>query len=98
MNLAHLAVQLMIAIACGILGNMLIPRQIPGKFLGLILIGFVGVWFGEGVYRMLKANHGLNYDFLKWSIEGVPIVPASIGCAIVIYLVTSFLKWGRYSQ
>uniref|UniRef100_A0A832H0N9 GlsB/YeaQ/YmgE family stress response membrane protein n=1 Tax=Oscillatoriales cyanobacterium SpSt-402 TaxID=2282168 RepID=A0A832H0N9_9CYAN len=98
MDLAHLAVQLMIAIACGMIGNMLIPREIPGKFFGLILVGFVGVWVGELGYRVLKTQYGVDSSFLQWHIEDVPIVPSIIGSAIVIYVVTTFLRWGRYSK
>ncbi len=98
MELSRLAVQLVIAIACGIIGNILIPRQIPGKFFGLIIVGFVGVWVGELGYRLLKSSYGLNYGFLNWHIDDVPIIPSIIGCTIVIYIVTTFLKWGRYNQ
>lgn len=98
MDIAHLAVQLMIAIACGIIGNMLIPREIPGKFLGLVLTGFVGVWVGELGYRLLKDQYGLSHPFLQWHIQSVPIIPSIIGSAIVIYVVTTFLQWGRYSK
>ena len=98
MDLSHLAIQLVIAIACGILGNILIPRQIPGKFLGLILTGFVGVWIGEVGYQLLKRQYGLDAPFLSWHIQSVPIIPSVIGSAIVIYVVTSFLQWGRYGR
>jgi uncharacterized membrane protein YeaQ/YmgE (transglycosylase-associated protein family) len=98
MDLSHLAVQLMIAIACGIVGNMLIPRQIPGRFLGLIVVGLVGVWVGEWTYRFLRAQYGMNYAILSWKILDVPIVPSVVGSAIVIYIVTSFWRWGRYSR
>jgi uncharacterized membrane protein YeaQ/YmgE (transglycosylase-associated protein family) len=98
MDLSHLMVQLVIAIACGIVGNMLIPRQIPGRFLGLIIVGLVGVWLGEWTYHFLYAQYGFNYEFLSWKVENVPIVPSVIGSAIVIYVVTSFLRWGRYSR
>jgi uncharacterized membrane protein YeaQ/YmgE (transglycosylase-associated protein family) len=98
MDLSHLAVQLSIAIFCGIVGNMLIPRQIPGKFLGLVLVGLVGVWVGELGYYLLKREYGLTSPFLSWHIENVPIIPAILGSAIVIYILTTFLRWGRYSK
>lgn len=98
MDISRLLVQLVIAIACGTIGNMLIPREIPGKVFGLVLIGFVGVWFGEWSYQLLKSQFNLNLPFLQWHIQDVPIVPAILGCAIVIYVVTTFLRWGRYSK
>lgn len=98
MDLAHVAVQLLLAIACGIVGNMLIPRQIPGKFLGLIIVGFVGVWLGEWSYKLFRNQSGIEHPILQWHIQEVPIIPAIIGCAIVIYILTTFLRWGRYSR
>jgi uncharacterized membrane protein YeaQ/YmgE (transglycosylase-associated protein family) len=98
MVVSQFAVQLVIAIACGVLGNILIPRQIPGKFLGLILVGFVGVWLGEWGYQLLKRSYGFDNGFLNWHIEDVPIIPSVIGSALVIYLVTTFLRWGRYNH
>jgi len=98
MDMSRLIVQLVIALACGMLGNMLIPREIPGKFFGLVLIGFVGVWLGEWGYQLLKTQFNLNLPLLQWDIQEVPIIPSIIGSAIVIYIVTTFLRWGRYSK
>ena len=98
MDMAYWVVKLAIAIACGMVGNMLIPREIPGKFFGLVLIGFVGIWFGEWGYQLLKSQFNLDLPWLQWHIEEVPIIPSIIGCAIVIYIVTTFLRWGRYSK
>ena len=98
MDLSHIAVQLMAAIVCGWIANMLVPRQIPGKFLGFVLTGFVGVWLGEAVFKLLKAQHELNYPFLYWSFGGVAVVPSIIGCAIIIYVVTTFVRWGHYHR
>jgi len=98
MDIAHFAVQFAIAIACGILGNMLIPRTVPGKFFGLMLVGFVGVWVGEWGYRLIRSQMGFSPPFLQWHIENVPIIPSIIGSAIVIFIVTTFLRWGQYSK
>lgn len=98
MNMNALVVQLVIAIACGVLGNMLIPREIPGKFLGLVVIGFIGVWLGAWGYNLLRTQYGINFSILQWQIEGVPIVPSIIGSAIVIYVLTGILHWGRYGK
>lgn len=98
MDLSRLVVQIVIAILCAGIANVLVPRQIPGKLLGLILIGLTGVWVGEwGVY-LLRREYGLNYNLLNWQIQGVPIVPAIVGSTIVLYIVTAFLKWGRYAR
>ncbi|SRR5579883_3355111 len=98
MDLSHIAVQLIAAVVCGGIANMLIPRRIPGKFFGLVLTGLVGVWLGETVLRLLKTQHYLNYPFLYWSIDGVALIPSVIGCTIIIYLVTTFIQWGHYNR
>lgn len=93
-----MAVQLVVAIVCAGIANILIPRQIPGKFLGLMLTGLVGVWLGEAVFKLLKTQQGLDYPFLYWGVGGVPVIPSIIGCAIIIYLVTTFMQWGHYNR
>jgi len=98
MDMSYLAVQLTIAVICGIAGNILIPREVPGKFFGLVLIGFLGVWLGEWGYRLLRTQFNLDLPLLEWQLGNVPIIPAIIGSAIVLYVLTTFLKWGRYSK
>ncbi|HEY9752085.1 MAG TPA: hypothetical protein V6C46_03995 [Coleofasciculaceae cyanobacterium] len=95
MDLSRLVVQLIIAIACALLANVLIPRQIPGRFLGLILTGLVGVWLGEVGYQILQTNYGLRSPFLAWNIQGVPIIPSVIASALVIYILTTVARGGR---
>lgn len=98
MELSHLVIQLFVAIGCAIVANILIPRQIPGKFLGLVLIGLTGVWLGEFAFRLLQLQRGATYDLLLWGPLGVPVIPSIIGSVIVLYVLTTFLKWGRYRQ
>ncbi len=98
MELSHLIVQVLIAIACGLIGNLLIPRRIPGKFIGLVLVGFTGVWLGEWGYQLIKRQYGVDSPILHWSVQSVPIIPAIVGSMIVIYILTTVLRWGRYSQ
>jgi len=76
MNLSHLAVQLVVAIACAAIANVVIPREIPGKFVGFIVTGLLGVWVGEAAYKFVRVNYGINSPFLNWGIEGVPILPS----------------------
>lgn len=97
MNIAHLLIKVVIAIVCAGAANLLVPRRIPGKLTGLILIGLAGVWTGEAGFALLHREFGLRLPFLSWQIDGVLIVPAIVGCAIVLYLVTALIRWGRFS-
>ena len=98
MDLSRLAVQLIIAIVCAGLANALLPYQIPGKFLGLVITGLVGVWVGEIGSRLLKAQFGLDVPILQWGVQDVPIISSVVGSAIVIFIVATFLRWGRYGR
>ncbi|MDB9528804.1 hypothetical protein PN498_22620 [Oscillatoria sp. CS-180] len=99
MDLTRLLVQVLIALACGTVATLLIPRQIPGKLLGLVLIGFAGVWLGEWSVSFLTSTYDLSLpDFLSFDFQGVLVIPAIIGSAIILYIVTTFLSWGRYRR
>jgi uncharacterized membrane protein YeaQ/YmgE (transglycosylase-associated protein family) len=98
MEPSRLAIQLLVTVVCAGFANMVIPRQIPGKFLGLFLTGLVGVWLGSIVFTQLKVRYGLDYDFLHWGFEGVPVIPSVLGCVLVIYLVTNIFQRLRYTR
>ncbi|MBD2022346.1 hypothetical protein H6F43_19380 [Leptolyngbya sp. FACHB-36] len=98
MDLSYLAVQLIVAIVCAGIANILIPRRIPGGSLGLIVTGLVGVWLGEEVFKFLRRQYELEYPILRWSVQNVSIVPSIIGAVVVIYLVTTFLRWTTYRR
>lgn len=98
MDITHLAIQLVVAIICAGISNLLVPREIPGKLFGLVVLGLTGVWLGEWGFRLLQRQYGINYAFLAWHVAGVPIIPSIVGSAIVLYLVTAFLKWGNYGR
>lgn len=97
MNIPQLVIRLLIAIVCAGLAYLLVPRRIPGGLAGLILLGLAGIWFGEWSFALLKREFGLSFAFLYWQIQDVLIVPAVIGCAILLYLVTAFIQWARYN-
>ena len=98
MDILHLLIKLIIAIGCAAAADLLLPRRIPGGLAGLILIGLAGVWLGERGFALLRQQFGINFDFLYWQIEGVLIIPAIVGSAIVLYVVTAFIRWARYSS
>jgi uncharacterized membrane protein YeaQ/YmgE (transglycosylase-associated protein family) len=97
-NLLNLLVQLLIALTCAFIANILVPRQVPGKLFGLVLIGLIGVLLGQWVVNSLLQQYTLTLPWLTWGIQGVPVVPSVIGSAIVLYVVTAFLSWGRYGN
>ena len=99
MDLTRLLVQVLIALGCAGLATFLLPRQIPGKVFGLALIGFAGVWLGEWVVQYLDTTYDWPIpDFVTWDIQGVPILPAVLGSAVILFIVTTFLSWGRYQR
>jgi uncharacterized membrane protein YeaQ/YmgE (transglycosylase-associated protein family) len=96
MDLTRLLIQILIAIACGTIASVLIPRRIPGKFLGLILIGFAGVWLGEWTLNYLDATYTFPIPaFVTWEFQGVPVFPSIVGSAIILYGVTTLVSWSH---
>ncbi len=97
-DLISLLVQVLIAMASAFAANILVPRQVPGKLLGLVLIGLIGVFVGQWVANYLLQQYSFTLPWLTWSFQGVPVVPSIIGSTIVLYVVTAFLSWGRYGN
>lgn len=97
-DLISLLVQVLIAMVCAFAANVLVPRQVPGKLVGLILIGLVGVFLGQWVADYLLQQYSFTPPWLTWSFQDVPVVPSIIGSTIVLYVVTAFLSWGRYGN
>lgn len=91
-------IRLAIAGACAGIATLLLPRKIPGKLVGLVLIGLAGVFVGQWGFDRINQQVPLNFPWLSWDIQGVPLVPAIVGSLIVLYLVTAFLSWGRYGN
>ncbi|MBI4783651.1 MAG: hypothetical protein HY785_20400 [Oscillatoriophycideae cyanobacterium NC_groundwater_1537_Pr4_S-0.65um_50_18] len=95
-SLINLLIKLIIAIVCSSLANILVPRRIPGGLVGLILLGLAGIWLGEWAFGLFRKEFALNFAFLYWQIQGVLIIPAIIGCAIVLYIVSAVIRWSRF--
>jgi uncharacterized membrane protein YeaQ/YmgE (transglycosylase-associated protein family) len=97
-EMTRLLVQILIAIVCAGAANILIPREVPGKLLGLILIGFAGVFVGEWISNYILTEYSINVPVLQWEFKEVPILPSIVGSMIVLYVITAFLSWGRYGN
>ncbi len=97
-DLTSLLVQVLIAMVCAFAANVLVPRQVPGKLLGLVIIGLIGVFLGQWVASYLLQQYSFTLPWLTWSFQGVPVVPSIVGSTIVLYVVTAFLSWGRYGN
>jgi uncharacterized membrane protein YeaQ/YmgE (transglycosylase-associated protein family) len=95
-DITRLLVQIAVAIVCAGIATILVPRKIPGKFAGLILIGLTGVWVGEWAYFLFNQRFGLDWPILSWGVGGVRAIPAIVGSAIVLYVVTTFIRWSRW--
>jgi uncharacterized membrane protein YeaQ/YmgE (transglycosylase-associated protein family) len=98
MDITRLLVQVLIAIVCAGVATLLLPRKVPGKAIGLLVIGLAGVWLGEWIANYMKQSMGLSFAFLEWSVQGVPIVPSIVGSAVILYVVSAFMSWGRYNR
>jgi uncharacterized membrane protein YeaQ/YmgE (transglycosylase-associated protein family) len=94
-EIARLLVHLIIAGVCAGIATILIPRRVPGKLLGLMVIGLAGVWVGDWAFLLLSQQFGLALPVLYTQIQGVLIIPAIVGSTIVLYLVTTFLRWAQ---
>jgi uncharacterized membrane protein YeaQ/YmgE (transglycosylase-associated protein family) len=98
MTISKFFIQLVIALVCAGIANVLLPRQIPGKTFGFLVIGLAGVFFGEWVVDLIKRTYPIQLAILDWEIQGVPIIPSILGSTIILYVLTTFLGWGRYGN
>ena len=97
-DLTRLLVQILIAVICAFVANILIPRTVPGKLLGLVLIGFAGVFLGEWISNYILAEYSINVPALQWEFKEVPILPSIVGSMIVLYVITAVMSWARYGN
>lgn len=96
MDITRLAIQVVVAIVAAGIANILVPRRIPGKLPGLVVIGLVGVWIGEWGFALMQQRFNFYLPILSWDIQDVQIIPAIFGSAIVLYVVTLLLKLTRF--
>jgi uncharacterized membrane protein YeaQ/YmgE (transglycosylase-associated protein family) len=78
MTLTHLLVLLLVGAIAGLIGERLVGRGMPGGLVGAIVAGLVGAWLMVDVLHLVVAP--------ELSIEGIPVLSAILGAAIVVFL------------
>ena len=78
MDLIGLIVLLVVAAIVGALGEMIGGVNVPGGWIGSILVGLVGAWIGGALFH------------LGPTLGGIQVIPAIIG-AILFVLVLRVL-------
>lgn len=72
---------LVVAAICAVIAERIVPGRIPGGFLVAAIFGILGAWIGTSLMGSVGPV-----------LEGVPILPAIIGSAVVIFLLTFFSR------
>lgn len=70
-------ISLLMAFIIGSIGNSLVRGGMPGGLIGSIIAGLAGTWLGTLLFG-------------TWGplIAGFPIIPAIIGAAIFVFLIS----------
>ena len=66
---------LLVAAACAWVAEYLVPGRVPGGFLTSAIVGVIGAWLGSSLMGSLGP-----------SLAGVPLLPAIVGSALLIFL------------
>lgn len=72
MDLLGLLILLVVAAVVGALGEMIGGVDVPGGWIGSILVGLVGAWIGGALFH------------LGPTIGGIQIIPAIIGAILFV--------------
>jgi uncharacterized membrane protein YeaQ/YmgE (transglycosylase-associated protein family) len=74
----HVLVLLVVGAIAGLIGERLVGRGMPGGLIGAIVAGLVGAWLMVDVLKIVLAP--------ELSIEGIPLLSAILGAAVVVFL------------
>lgn len=80
MSITHLIVLLIVGAIAGLIGERLVGRGMPGGLIGAIVAGLVGAWLMVDVLHLVLVP--------ELSIEGIPLLSAILGAAIVVLLLS----------
>lgn len=75
MEILMFIMYLLIASACAWMGAYLVPGTVPGGFLASVIVGVLGAWVGGSLFGAMGP-----------SLAGVPLLPAILGSALLIFL------------
>ena len=89
MTLIHLIVLLLVGAIGGLIGERLVGRGMPGGLIGAIVAGLVGAWLMVDVLHLVLAP--------ELSIEGIPMLSAILGAAVVVFLF-SLVSGGGFAR
>ncbi len=68
---------LFVAAACAWIADYFVPGNIPGGFWVSVIFGVIGAWLGTSLFGSAGP-----------SLAGVPLIPAVLGCALLIFLLS----------
>ncbi len=74
MGIVPFAIFLVIAASWAFVGELVLPRSVPGGFLSATLIGFIGAWIGGSMLWHLGPD-----------LAGIPLIPSILGSAVLIF-------------
>ncbi|MBX9691755.1 MAG: GlsB/YeaQ/YmgE family stress response membrane protein [Cyanobacteria bacterium] len=70
-----------VAAVCAGIAAYLVPGTIPGGFLVSVIFGILGAWLGTSMIGGFGP-----------SLFGVPIVPAILGSALLVFVLSLFAR------
>ncbi|MBD2099335.1 hypothetical protein [Leptolyngbya sp. FACHB-261] len=101
-RITQLVVYLAVALVCVGIATIFVPRRTPGGFFGGLLIGLAGIALGDWGFAEMDRSFGIKrlFPVLNWQIPniGVKVIPAIVGCTVVLFVVTLVLRWFRYNS
>jgi uncharacterized membrane protein YeaQ/YmgE (transglycosylase-associated protein family) len=84
-------VLLLVGGVCGVIAERLIHRGMPYGLIGAIVAGLVGAWLMVDVLNIVLVP--------SLAIEGIPLISAILGAAIVVFAVSTLMgsrrSWRR---
>ena len=77
MTIVSLILFLVVAGVCAVIAEAIVPGRIPGGFLVAAVVGVLGAWVG-----------GTLLGSIGPSLAGVSLIPAIIGSALLVFLLS----------